>query len=71
MQTCMADQHRKQYTAGYKELRGTHEREKRQPRTYPPFYERFIPAAIGLLVILIIGMLVFTVAVGTGLLRFG
>lgn len=40
-------------------------------RSYPPFYEKFIPIAIGLLAILILGMLIFTIAVGMGILRFG
>jgi hypothetical protein len=44
---------------------------KRPKKTYPPFYERFIPVAIGLLAIVIIGMLVFTIAVGIGVLKFG
>ncbi len=40
-------------------------------RQYPTFYEKFIPIAIGLLAIVIIGMLVFTIAVGVGVLDFG
>jgi len=40
-------------------------------RTYPPFYEKFVPVAIGLLAAVIIGMLVFTIAVGVGFLKFG
>jgi hypothetical protein len=43
----------------------------RSQRKYPGFYEKFVPVAIGLLAILIIGMLAFTVAVGTGILHFG
>lgn len=40
-------------------------------KTYPAFYEKFIPIVIGLLAVLIFGMLVYTVAVGTGMLQFG
>ncbi len=40
-------------------------------REYPPFYEKFVPLAIGLLAVITIAMLIFTVAVGLGLLRFG
>ncbi len=40
-------------------------------RQYPAFYEKFIPIAIGILAIVIFGMLVFTIAVGVGLLKFG
>jgi len=45
--------------------------EKKTQRTYPPFYEKFLPVAIGLLAIVVIGMLVFTIAVGLGALKFG
>ncbi len=40
-------------------------------RMYPGFYEKFVPVAIGLLLLAVIAMLVFTVAVGAGLLNFG
>jgi len=40
-------------------------------REYPDFYEKVIPIAIGLLAIVILGMLVFTIAVGVGALKFG
>jgi len=43
----------------------------RNSRTYPAFYEKFIPIAIGLLAVLIVGMLAYTLAVGTGILQFG
>jgi len=42
--------------------------EKKINRKYPPFYEKFVPIAIGLLVLVVVGMLVFTVAVGVGAL---
>lgn len=45
--------------------------EKKSSRQYPPFYEKFVPIAIGLLVLVVVGMLVFTVAVGVGALKFG
>jgi hypothetical protein len=44
---------------------------KKPDRAYPPFYEKLVPVAIGLLAIVIIGMLAFTIAVGIGVLRFG
>jgi hypothetical protein len=40
-------------------------------RKYPKFYEKFVPIAIGVLSVVIIGMLVFTIAVGIGALKFG
>ena len=42
--------------------------DKKTKRTYPPFYEKFVPVAIGVLAVVIIGMLVFTIAVGVGVL---
>lgn len=45
--------------------------EKKSNRKYPPFYEKFVPIAIGLLVLVVVGMIVFTVAVGVGALKFG
>lgn len=45
--------------------------DKKPKRAYPPFYEKFIPVAIGLLALVVIGMLVFTIAVGVGALKFG
>lgn len=45
--------------------------EKKLKKNYPPFYEKFIPIAISLLAIVILGMLVFTIAVGVGALKFG
>lgn len=40
-------------------------------RQYPTFYEKFVPIAIGILAVIVVGMLVFTIAVGTGMLSFG
>jgi hypothetical protein len=45
--------------------------EKSMKRTYPPLYEKLVPIAIGLLAVIVIGMLVFTIAVGVGILNFG
>lgn len=45
--------------------------QKKTKRSYPPFYEKFVPVAIGLLAIVILGMLVFTIAIGIGALNFG
>ncbi|MFQ5616426.1 MAG: hypothetical protein ACE5GO_08210 [Anaerolineales bacterium] len=45
------------------------QKNKSQPleRRYPPFYEKAIPIAIGVLVVVIIGVLIFTIAVALGL----
>ena len=40
-------------------------------RSYPPFYEKFVPIAIGVLALVIVSMLIFTLAVGFGVLKFG
>ena len=45
--------------------------EKMRTRKYPPFYEKLIPVAIGLLVFVLAVMLVFTLVVGVGILQFG
>ncbi len=45
--------------------------EKKIDRKYPPFYEKFVPIAIGLLALVVVGVLVFTIAVGVGVLKFG
>jgi len=39
-------------------------------REYPAFYEKAIPIAIGLLAIVIVAMLVFTILVAVGALNF-
>ncbi len=44
--------------------------EKKPKRTYPPYYEIFVPVAIGLLAIVVVGMLIFTIAIGMGVLKF-
>jgi hypothetical protein len=44
---------------------------KKMSRKYPPFYEKFVPIAIGFLALIVVGMLVFTIAVGVGALSFG
>ena len=40
-------------------------------RAYPVVYEKIVPIAIGLLVVIVVGMLVFTILVGLGALNFG
>lgn len=40
-------------------------------RQYPEFYEKFVPIAIGILAFVILSVLVFTIAVGVGALKFG
>ena len=41
--------------------------EKTNQRRYPKFYEKTVPIAIGLIVLIIVGMLVFALGVGFGL----
>lgn len=36
------------------------------PRKYPPIYEKVVPIAIAILILIITGLLVFTVLVGLG-----
>jgi cell division protein FtsN len=40
-------------------------------REYPAVYEKIVPIAIGVLIMIVIAMLVFTVLVGIGALNFG
>lgn len=44
--------------------------EKKIKRKYPPVYETFVPVAIGLLSFVVVAMLIFTMAVGLGILKF-
>ena len=39
-------------------------------REYPDFYEKIIPIAIKILLFILIGILIFIIAVGTGWLNF-
>ena len=41
--------------------------EKTNQRQYPKFYEKFVPVAIGAIVLIILGMIVFTIGVAFGL----
>ena len=47
------------------------EKHPQAPREYPPIYEKIVPIAIGILMVIIVGVLIFTVAVGVGALNFG
>ncbi len=40
-------------------------------RDYPAVYEKLVPVAIGLLVVIVIAMLIYTILVGIGVLNFG
>ncbi len=40
-------------------------------REYPAAYEKFVPLVIGVLVLIVIVMLLYTIFVGVGLLNFG
>jgi uncharacterized membrane protein YvbJ len=46
-------------------------RSSQTERKYPPFYEKIIPIAIGILALIIVAMLIYTIAVGVGVLNFG
>jgi len=39
-------------------------------REYPAVYEKIVPIALGLLAVIIVGMLLFTILVGVGVLSF-
>ena len=45
--------------------------ESKKERSYPPVYEKLIPIAIGVLGFIIVGVLIFTVAVALGIFNFG
>ena len=45
--------------------------ENKSKRQYPLFYERIVPIAIAILALVVIGMLVFTIAVAIGVVSFG
>ncbi len=38
-------------------------------RQYPAFYEKIIPIALIILAIIVVGMLVFTIAIGVGVIQ--
>jgi hypothetical protein len=40
-------------------------------RKYPQLYEKTIPIIIGILALIIFVMLIYTIAVGVGILNFG
>jgi hypothetical protein len=40
-------------------------------RNYPSVYEKLIPIAIGVIVFLIVGMLVLTIGIATGVINAG
>jgi hypothetical protein len=45
--------------------------EKKSKRQYPSFYEKIVPIAIAILALVVIGMLIFTIAVAIGVVSFG
>ncbi|MEN8241938.1 MAG: hypothetical protein ABFS17_08460 [Chloroflexota bacterium] len=49
----------------------TNQVESTKDRSYPAVYEKLIPIAIGVIVIMIIGMLGFAVAIATGMISAG
>ena len=40
-------------------------------REYPAVYEKIVPIALGVLAVIVLAMLVYTVLVGVGILNFG
>jgi hypothetical protein len=44
------------------------EKETAQQRKYPDFYEKFVPIAIGIIAVIIVGVLVFALGVAFGLI---
>jgi len=40
-------------------------------RKYPDFYENFIPIALAILAVVIVIMILYSIAVATGMLQFG
>ena len=47
------------------------EKPSQTKREYPTVYEKAVPIAIGVLIVIVIAMLLFTVLVGIGVLNFG
>jgi hypothetical protein len=52
----------------YRQMTKT-ESESVEPRKYPDFYEKLVPLAIGTIVIVIVGVLVFAFGVALGLIQ--
>lgn len=40
-------------------------------REYPAVYEKIVPIALGLLIVIVVALLLYTVLVGIGALNFG
>jgi hypothetical protein len=40
-------------------------------REYPAVYEKIVPIALGVLVLIVVALLVYTILVGIGILNFG
>jgi len=47
------------------------EKSPNSKREYPAVYEKIVPIALGVLGIIVVGMLIFTVLVALGVLHFG
>jgi hypothetical protein len=47
------------------------EKSSESKREYPAIYEKIVPIALGVLALIVLLMLVFTILVGVGLLHFG
>jgi hypothetical protein len=45
------------------------EKESLQKREYPPFYEKIVPIAIGVMAVIVVGLLVFALGVAAGLIQ--
>lgn len=47
------------------------EKKDRPDRKYPVFYERLIPILLSILAVVVIVMILYSIAVASGLLQFG
>ena len=47
------------------------EKSSASKREYPAVYEKIVPIAIGVLIVIVISLLLYTVLVGIGVLNFG
>ncbi len=47
------------------------EKSPNSKREYPAVYEKIVPIAIGVLAVIVIVMLLYTILVGMGVLNFG
>jgi hypothetical protein len=46
------------------------EKAEKSTRKYPAFYEKLVPVVLSVLAVIIVVVLIFTIAVGVGALKF-